>query len=212
VAVKTGVPTVVDFTLKIATPEALDVPEAGEIVSVPGARLDASVTVLPATGLLPAFNKVTVMVAVLTPSARSEVGEAATVEVSASAGGIAVKVTLAVWLTVTLSVVSVAVNTGDPGVEEVTVKVTTPESLEVPEAAEIVSVPAARLDASVTVLPGTAALVASSKVTVMVAVVLPSASTELGAAATVEVSASAGVVAPGTTTLPVPSTKLLDEV
>ena len=43
-------------------------------------------TVLPATGLLLAFNKVTVMVAVLTPLARTEAGEAATVEVPASAG------------------------------------------------------------------------------------------------------------------------------
>jgi hypothetical protein len=64
--------------------------------------------------------------------------------------GSTVKVTVAVWVTVTLS--PVAVKTGEPGVVEVTANVTTPEPLEAPEASEIVSV-APRLDTNVTVLP-----------------------------------------------------------
>ena len=53
-----------------------------------------------------------------------------------------------------MSVESVAVKTGAPAVVDVTVKVTTPEPLDAPEAAEIVSV-APRLEARVTVLPET---------------------------------------------------------
>ncbi len=53
---------------------------------------------------------------------------------------------------VTESVESVAVNTDDPAVEELTVKVTTPLEFEAPDAAEIVSVPPL-LDERVTVFP-----------------------------------------------------------
>jgi hypothetical protein len=193
VAVNTGVPTVVDFTVKVTTPDTLEVPEAAEIVSV-APRLDASVTDLPGMGALLPSRKVTVRVEVLTPSARCDVGEAVTVEVAAFAGGTALNVTLAVAVITMLSVTSVAVKTGVPGVAEVTVKVTTPEPLETPEAAAIVSIPGARFEASVTVLPATATLPASRKVTVIVEVVMPSAGTGLGVAATVEVPASAGLI------------------
>ena len=92
-------------------------------------------------------------------------------------------------MTVTLSVESVAVKTGAPVVVDFTVNVTTPEELELPDAAEIVSV-ALRLEASATVLPETGLLFASFNVTVTVEVVVPSAVTELGKAATVDVPAS----------------------
>ena len=84
-----------------------------------------------------------------------------------------------------VSVESVAVKTGAPVVIDVTVKVTTPEPLEAPEAAEIVSV-APRLEASVTVLPETGFEFTSFRVTVTVEVVLPSATTEVGLALTVD--------------------------
>ena len=69
-----------------------------------------------------------------------------------------VKVTVAVGVRTRLpSVTSVAVKTDEPLVTEVTVKVTSPLVAEAPEAAEIVSL-AGRLEASVTVLPGTGLL------------------------------------------------------
>ena len=88
-------------------------------------------------------------------------------------------------MTVTVSVVSVAVKTGAPAVVDLTVKVTTPEPSEAPEAAEIVSV-APRLEARVTVFPATGLELASLSVTVIVEVVLPSATTEAGLALTVD--------------------------
>ena len=122
-----------------------------------------------------------------------ELGVAVTVDKPASATAVAVKVTVGLVLTVMPSVISVAVNVGVPGVRDFTVKVTTPEALDGPDAAEIVSV-APRLEARVTVLPTTGAELASSKVTVMVEVVTPSAVTEVGEATTVELRALAGTV------------------
>ena len=63
--------------------------------------------------------------------------------------------TVAVWVIVMVSVESVAVKTGAPAVVDLTVKVTTPEPSEAPEAAEMVSV-APRLEDRVTVFPETA--------------------------------------------------------
>ena len=97
----------------------------------------------------------------------------------------AVKVTVAVWVIVIVSVESVAVKTGAPAVVDVTVKVTTPEPSDKPEAAEMVSV-APRLEARVTVLPETGLELAFFRVTVMVEVVLPSAVTEAGLLLTVD--------------------------
>jgi hypothetical protein len=186
VAVQTAEPAVVDFTVKVTTPEALEDPEAAEIVSaVP--RLEASVTVLPETGALPRVKSVTVIVDVVTPLAVTEVGDAVTVEVVGS-GAPTAKFTVAVCATTTLSVVSVAVKTAESTVVDFAVKVTTPFVPEVPEAGKIVSV-APRLEASVTVLPETGRLLESFKVTVMVAVLIPSLATVIGMAATVELVA-----------------------
>ena len=95
VAAKTSAPTVVDFTVKVTTPEALLTPEARLTVGVPGPAVFARVTVLPATGLLSASCKVTVIVEVAEPSATTEVGNATTVDWAAVTGP-AVKVTVAV--------------------------------------------------------------------------------------------------------------------
>ena len=94
------------LTVKVATPEALVTPETVVIVEEPPHL--ASVTVLPATGLLLASRRVTVTVEVVEPSAVTEAGAAETPDCAAvTAPG--VKVTVAVWVTVTESVVSVAV-------------------------------------------------------------------------------------------------------
>ena len=79
VAVKVAVPAVTDFTVKVATPLALELTVAGEIVSVPP-RLDVRDTVFPETALLLESTKVTVIVEVVDPSAVIELGEALTVE------------------------------------------------------------------------------------------------------------------------------------
>jgi hypothetical protein len=66
--------------VKVTTPAALETPEAAEIVSVPTARLEASVTVLPATADPPPSFKVTVMVEGVEPLATTVPGEASTVD------------------------------------------------------------------------------------------------------------------------------------
>ena len=70
--------------MKVTFPAALEGPEAAEIVSV-GPRSEASVTVLPATGLPLASFRVTVIVDVLTPFAGTEAGLADTVEFASAA-------------------------------------------------------------------------------------------------------------------------------
>ena len=95
VAVNTSAPAVVDFTVKVTTPRALLTPEARLMVGVPGPDVCARVTVLPATGLLSASSKVTVMVEVAELSATTEVGTATTVDWAAVTGP-AVKVTVAI--------------------------------------------------------------------------------------------------------------------
>ena len=186
VAVKMAEPAVVDFTVKVTNPEALEDPEAAEIVSV-APRLEASVTVLPETGALVRVNRVTVTVDVATPLAVTDVGEALTVEWVGS-GAPAANVTVAVCAITIPSVVSVAVRMAEPAVVDFTVKVTIPFVSEMPDAGNIVSV-APRLDASVTVLPAAGLLLESFKVTVMVAVLTPSLPTVMGIAATVELVA-----------------------
>lgn len=87
-------PATVDLTVKVTTPEAFELPDAAEIVSLPP-RLEERVTVLPDTGFkLLSFN-VTVIVEVVLPSAVIEVGDALTVERVAETPP-AVKVTEAV--------------------------------------------------------------------------------------------------------------------
>ena len=68
----------------------------------------ASVTVFPETGFDCASFSVTVIVEVVLLSASTDVGEAETVDCAAVTGP-AVNFTVAVWVTVTVSVVSVAV-------------------------------------------------------------------------------------------------------
>ena len=184
VAVKSDEPMVEDVTVKVAMPDVSEGPEGGEIASVTP-RLEDSVTVLPATGVLLVVFKVTVIKEVLNPSAGNEVGAAVTVELVAEAAAVAVNVTVAVCVMTMLSVVLLAVKNGEPIVEDFTAKVTTPFVLDGPEAAEIVSV-APRLEVSDTVLFETALLLASFSVAVMVEVVTPSAGTEVGRADTVE--------------------------
>jgi len=94
------------LTVKVAWPEPLVVPETVVMVEEPLPL--ARVTVLPETGLELASLRVTVMVEVVLLSATIEVGEAETVDWAAVTGP-AVKVTVAVWVTVIVSVVSVAV-------------------------------------------------------------------------------------------------------
>ena len=81
------------FTVKVTTPAALEGPLAAEIVELPIPC--ARDTVLPLTGLLFASLSVTVIVEVDVPSAVTEVGLAATVDVPAFTAP-AVKVTAAV--------------------------------------------------------------------------------------------------------------------
>src|SRR5215471_14175467 len=80
VAAKVSKPVLADFTVKVATPEALVVPETVVIVGAPGPEVWARVTVLPETGLLFASFKVTVIVEVVVPSAATEAGDGETVD------------------------------------------------------------------------------------------------------------------------------------
>ena len=192
VAVKVASPAMVELTAKVTTPLVLETPEVGEMVSGGVPRLETSDTVLPWTAVPLASFKVTVIVEVSLPLAVTELGSTATVELAALTAP-ASKVTVAVdgEMTRLLSLTSVAVKVAEPDVEDFTLKVTTPEPEEGPEAAEIVSTPSARLEARVTVLPATGLLLASRKVTVMVEVVVPSLATVVGKATTVELAASA---------------------
>jgi hypothetical protein len=141
----------------------------------------AKLTVLPATGLLFASRKVTVIVEVATPSAVTVVGLAVTVEAVADTAP-AVKVTDAVWVTVIVSVVSVAVIVLVPAVVDRTVPVVWPLASVGVVGCVIVPSVAARL----TVFPLTGLLFASRSVTVTVDVATPSAATLAGLAVTLE--------------------------
>ena len=99
-----------------------------------------------------------------------------------------VKVTVAVWVIVIESVVSVAVKVADPPTVDKTVKVTTPEGGVFVEAGEIVTPP--RLEPRLIVFPTSGFALASFRVTEMVEVVEPSAGTEVGLATTVELPAT----------------------
>ena len=103
----------------------------------------------------------------------------------------AVKVTVAVCVTVTVSVISVAVNTSAPALVDFTVNVATPKASVVPCVVLMVGEPGPDVLPSVTVLPKTGLLSASFKVTVIVEVEVPSAVTDVGKAATVDVPALA---------------------
>jgi hypothetical protein len=115
------VPALVEPTLPVARPSA-SVGAAGcTIVSV-APREDARVTVLPLTGFPLASRSVTVIAEVATPSASTVLGLALTVDVAAETLP-APNVTVAVCVTVTPSVVSIAVIALAPAAVERTVPV-----------------------------------------------------------------------------------------
>jgi hypothetical protein len=147
-------------------------------------REEASVTVLPLTGLLLPSRRVMVIVDVATPSAVTVVGAAVTVDVVAETAPVA-NVTAAVDVSVMVSVVSVAVSVLVPAVADRTVPVVWPTALVTAAGWTSVSV-APREDASVTVFPLTGLLFASRSVTVIVDVATPSAATVPGVAPTVD--------------------------
>jgi hypothetical protein len=183
VAVSVLVPAVAERTVPVVCPLALVTAAGWTMVSV-APRDDARVTALPLTGLLLVSRSVTVSVEVATPSAVTVVGLAVTVDAVADTAP-AVKVTDAVWVTVMLSVVSVAVSVLGPAVVDRTVPVVWPAALVTAAGCTMVSV-APREDARVTVFPLTGLLFVSRRVMVIVDVVVPSATTVVGAAATVE--------------------------
>jgi hypothetical protein len=183
VAVSVLVPAVVDPTVPVVCPAAFVTAAGWTIVSV-APREDAKVTVLPATGLLLPSRRVIVIVDVTTPSATTVVGLAVTVEVVADTPPMT-NVTAAVWVTVIVSVVSVAVSVPVPAVVDRTVPVVCPLAFVTAAGWTIVSV-APRDDAKVTVLPATGLLLVSRKVIVIVDVATPSAVTVVGLATTVD--------------------------
>jgi hypothetical protein len=117
----------VDLAVKVATPIVLVVPDTVVMVSLPS-RLEESETNLLLTGLPFASLSVTVIVDVVDPSAATDAGEAVTVDTEGLTAP-AVKVTVACWVMVTLSVVSVALMTSVPVPVALTVPVVTPEAL-----------------------------------------------------------------------------------
>jgi hypothetical protein len=184
VAVKVALPAAVPLVVKVATPLPFVVPETVTIVL--DTPVDARVTVFPETGLEFASFNVTEIVDVVVPSAVIEVGLATTVDWAAVTDP-EVKVTEAVWVTVMVSVVSVAVNVAEPAAVPLVVKVATPLPFVVPETVTIVLV--TPVEARVTVLLETGLELASFKVTVIVEVVVPSAVIEVGLAAAVDTEA-----------------------
>jgi hypothetical protein len=68
-------------TVNVTTPVAVDEPLAAEIVELPLPAVRD--TALPVTGLPPASFRVTVIVEVVAPSARTDVGLAVTVDTEA---------------------------------------------------------------------------------------------------------------------------------
>jgi hypothetical protein len=172
-------PAVVDRTVPVVCPLA-SVAAAGWVI-VSAGRSELRLTVLPLTGLLLASRNVTVIVDVARPSAVTDAGLAVTVDAVAETVP-TVKVTDAIWVSVTVSVVSVAVIVLVPAVVDTIVPVVWPFASVA--AAGCVSVP--NVVARLTVLPLTGLLFASRKVTVIVEVATPSAVTLAGLAVTVD--------------------------
>lgn len=169
--------------MKLAIPRLLVVTVEGEMVSLPP-RLDARDTTLLGTTLPLTSLIVTTTKAEAKPFATTDDGEAVTFDWVVLMD---VKVTNAFSVITKLpSVVSVAVKEATPEVADVTVNVTTPDDVDDPEAAEIVSTDPVRFEANVTVLLGSALLYTSSSVTVMVEVANPLSSTAVGEATTVD--------------------------
>ncbi len=124
VAANTSGPAVVEATVKVACPFTSEVPETVAMTGAPGPDVLAKVTVFPETGLLCTSFKVTVIVDLAEPSAKTEVGAATTVEVPTFATEPGKKLTVAVCVITRFpSVTSVAANAFVPGVVELTVNV-----------------------------------------------------------------------------------------
>src|SRR5207237_856391 len=126
------------------------------------------------------------MVEVVAPSATTDVGLALTVEVPAVTGP-TVNVTVAVWVMGIVSVECVGEWRAPTTTVSFTVNEYWPLALVVPLTVVMVELPP--LAASETTLPLTGWLEASFRVTVMAEVVLPSATTDVGLALTVDVLA-----------------------
>ncbi len=182
-ALITAVPEVSDVTVAINCPLAFVVPLAGVSVSVVP-RFDDNVTLAPDTKLLFTSRTVTVTVDVDVPFATTLVGLATTVEFDADTVP-ATNVTVAVEVTFTLPFTT-ALIVDVPIVLDLTVPVICPLAFVVPDGCTIVSV-APREELKATVAPGTGLLLLSRTVTVIVLVVVPSATTLVGEAATVDV-------------------------
>src|SRR5258708_2531275 len=145
------------------------------MTGLPGPAVCARVTALPLTGLPWASLRVTVTVEVVVPSAGTVEGLAPTVLWDESTAPV-VNDTEGVCSIDTPSVVSVAWKVSVPAVVELTVNVTTPPAVDGPDAELIVGPPGPELLTRDTVLPLIGLSLTSLRVTVMVEVVLPSAS------------------------------------
>src|SRR5258708_2014748 len=123
------------------------------------------------------------MVEVATPSAATSIGlETTVLWLALTAPG--VKLTGAVPMTSEAPGVSGAWNVSMRTGVDLTVKVTTPLEPVTPDAGLMAGLPGPALLVNATVLPPTGWLSASLRVTVMVDVVVPSAGTDVGTAAT----------------------------
>jgi hypothetical protein len=118
------VPTVLDWIVPVVWP-LTSVAATGCVTVSVAPREEATVTVLPLTGFPFVSFNVTVIVEVATPSAVTVPGLAVTVETLADTAP-AVNATAAVWVTVIMSVVSVAVSVPVPAVVDRIVPVVWP--------------------------------------------------------------------------------------
>jgi hypothetical protein len=167
--------------VKLAWPFTPVVPATVVIVELPLPAVNE--TAFPLTGFPLASFSVTVIVEVLEPSAGTELGLAATVDRLALTA-VATKLTVAVWITVTESVVSLAVKVTDSATESFTANLACPFAPVVPATVVIVELPLPAVNE--TAFPLTGFPLASFRVTVIEEVLEPSAGTELGLAATVD--------------------------
>lgn len=130
VALTAFTPARVELKVVVKMPLLLVVPDADE--NVLARPVAAMVTVEPTTGTLLALRTVTVMVVVLLPSAVSDVGLAAMVELEVLTTGMVYVMFAVVLIVPATSAVMVFVST----VEEANVAVNTPEALVLPTVEE----------------------------------------------------------------------------
>jgi hypothetical protein len=174
IALKKIVFTLVELTVKAATPEALVV-EGEPVMDTPVAGAAVNVTDLPATPFEFASLRVTVIVEVEVPSAIEVDGEEVTVEIAGETTP-GVKVTVVVGVIEIESVVSTALKATAADLVDLTVNIALPPTLVVAGLPPIVT-PVEGVALKVTFLLETALPLASLRVTVTVEVVVPSATT-----------------------------------